>query len=215
MNGPHRQLVAYWDQTARTYDTPRGWTLRHRYDPSRSWVCARASGATLEVAIGTGADLGYYPDHVSLTGVDWSARMIAVARQRAERMRRPVMLQQADAAALPFPAETFDSVVITFALCCVPDERAVLVEALRVLRPGGHLLLADHVVAIHWPLRLLQRGLEALAVRSTGEHYTRRPLLTLESLGMTAVESERSPSGLFERVRMCKPPRSDSLSLTA
>lgn len=116
----HGGLVSYWDREAETYDTPCGWTLRHLHDPSRPWVCSRARGTTLEVAIGTAANLPHYPDDVDLTGVDWSARMLDSARWRAQRMGRAVTRQQADAAVLPFP-----------------------------LRPGGSLLLADHVVATH------------------------------------------------------------------
>lgn len=207
MNGTHGGLISYWDRKAKTYDAPRGWTLRYLYDSSRPWVCSRARGTTLEVAIGTGANLPHYPDDVDLTGVDWSARMLDSARWRAQRMGRAVTLQQADAAALPFPTGAFDAVVITFSLCCIPDERAALLEALRILRPGGSLLLADHVVATHWPLRLLQHSLEAVSRQRTGEHYTRRPLVTLQSLDATMVETERSPTGLFERVHARKSSR--------
>jgi ubiquinone/menaquinone biosynthesis C-methylase UbiE len=71
--------------------------------------------------------------------------MLVGARRQGDRTHRAVTLHQADATALPFPAESFDTVVSTFALCCIPDERAAHLEGLRVLRPGGHLLLADHV----------------------------------------------------------------------
>lgn len=168
-------------------------------------MCGRAGGATLEIAIGTGANLSHYPREVDLTGIDWSPAMLHVVRRQADRVHRGVTLHQADAAALPFPAESFDTVVSTFALCCIPNERAALVEALRVLRPGGRLLLADHVGASFWPLRALQHAVDLVSVPLQGEHYTRRPATTLRGLGVTAEESQRLTMGAIERLHARKP----------
>ena len=205
MTRSHGTLVRYWDRQAPTYDR-RMAGVEHRFlADSRRWVCGRSVGATLEIAIGTGANLPHYPREVELTGIDWSPAMLRAARGQADRIHRPVTLHQVDATVLPFPPETFDTVVITFALCCIPDERAALVEALRVLRPGGNLLLADHVVATFWPLRALQHTVDLVSVPLQGEHYTRRPATTLRGLGITAEESERLTMGAIERVRARKP----------
>ncbi|GAB3144506.1 class I SAM-dependent methyltransferase [Micromonospora sonneratiae] len=198
-------LVGYWNRQAATYDARMAGLERRFFADSRGWVCRRARGTTLEIAVGTGANLPHYPGEVDLTGIDWSPAMLQAARHQAERVRRVVTLSRADATALPFPAETFDTVVSTFALCCIPDERAALSEALRVLRPGGHLLLADHVAASFWPLRALQHIVDLVSVPLHGEHYTRRPVTTLLSLGVTIEESERLAMGAVERVHARKP----------
>ncbi|WP_066941404.1 class I SAM-dependent methyltransferase [Microtetraspora fusca] len=199
------ELVGYWDRQAATYDRRSAGVERRFLADSRRWVCGRARGATLELAIGTGANLRHYPEDVDLTGIDWSAAMVDAARRQADRVHRAVRLHQADATALPFPAATFDTVVSTFALCCVPDERATLIEALRVLRPGGRLLLADHVAASFWPLRALQHAVDLISVPLQGEHYTRRPVTTLRGLGVTIEETERLTMGAIERVDARKP----------
>jgi ubiquinone/menaquinone biosynthesis C-methylase UbiE len=178
---------------------------RRFFADSRHWVCSRACGATLEIAIGTGANLAHYPEEVELTGIDWSPAMLQVAHRQADRVHRAVTLRQADATALPFPAESFDTVVSTFALCCIPDERAALVEALRVLRPGGRLLMADHIAASFWPLRALQHAVDLVSVPLQGEHYTRRPVTTLRALGINLEASERLTMGAIERVHARKP----------
>jgi ubiquinone/menaquinone biosynthesis C-methylase UbiE len=178
---------------------------RRFFADSRAWVCGRARGATLEIAIGTGANIPHYPREVDLTGIDWSPAMLHAARRNADRVHRAVTLHQSDATALPFPAESFDTVVSTFALCCIPNERAALVEALRVLRPGGRLLLADHIRASFWPLRALQHAVDLASVPLQGEHYTRRPATTLRGLGVTTEESERLAMGAIERVLVRKP----------
>jgi len=104
---------------------------------SRPWVGGRAVGRTLEVACGTGANFAHYPPGVSVTATDFSASMVDAARVTARRLGLDVAVERADAAALPFADGFFDTAVATFALCCVPDERAVLAEMVRVLRPDG------------------------------------------------------------------------------
>ncbi|MGI8949080.1 MAG: class I SAM-dependent methyltransferase [Ornithinimicrobium sp.] len=200
-----RALVGYWDKQAPSYDTKMTGAERRLFPDSRQWVCSRARGETLEVGIGTGANLTHYPDDVALTGIDWSPAMLDLARRQAERLRRRVALHQGDAAALPFPAESFDTVVSTFALCCIPDERGALTEALRVLRPGGRLILADHIVASFWPLRAVQHVADLVAVPLHGEHFTRRPLATVRELSVTLKETERRKMGAIEHVHARKP----------
>src|SRR5690606_24206250 len=119
-------LIGYWDRQAATYDRKTAGIERRLLSQSRRWVGTRARGATLEIGVGTGANLPHYPDDVDLTAVDWSTAMLDAARAQAARVHRPVTLRQADGAALPFPAGTFDTVLATFVLCCVPDVRSVL-----------------------------------------------------------------------------------------
>lgn len=175
--------------------------LERRFFPgAREWVCERAHGATLEVAVGTGLNLPHYPDGVRLTGIDLNPEMLAVAGHRAAGLGRSVDLHTADAMALPFPNATFDTVACTFALCEVPDDGLALAESLRVLRPGGSLLLADHVVSTQPILRAGQHLLEWLTIPLSGEHFTRRPILHLDGLGAAVVESERRLHGAVELV---------------
>jgi ubiquinone/menaquinone biosynthesis C-methylase UbiE len=197
-------LVDYWDRRAPSYDAKMAGVERRFLADSRRWVCSRARGATLELAIGTGANIPYYSHQVELTGVDWSPVMLHAARGQADLARRTVALHRADVTALPFPADTFDTIVSTFAMCCVPDVRTALVEALRVLRPGGRLLLADHVASSSWPLRVLQRVADLVSVPLQGEHYSRRPITTLGGLGVDIDETERLTLGAIERVQARK-----------
>ena len=95
-----RRARADWDDTAATYDRSAGLD-RFLIGDSRQRLCREASGRTLEVAIGTGLNLGLYPPDVQLTGVDFSAGMLGVAAQRAAQ-EVEVDLVHADAQQLPF-----------------------------------------------------------------------------------------------------------------
>src|SRR5690606_35431941 len=106
-----------WDTVAPRYDRSMGWFERTLFAGGREWVCSRARGEVLELAVGTGLNLPFYPDDVRLTGVDLSPEMLAVARRRAADLRRRIELTEADASALPYGDESFDTVVCTLGLC--------------------------------------------------------------------------------------------------
>jgi ubiquinone/menaquinone biosynthesis C-methylase UbiE len=201
----HDRWRRYWDKHSTSYDKQMGFFDRHLFGDSRGWVGSRAAGQTLEVAIGTGLNLPFYGEQVQLTGIDFSPAMLAIARHRAAQHGRAVDLQVADALALPFPGASFDTVVCTFSLCAIPDDRHAIAEMSRVLRPGGLLLLADHIEGSAWPARTIQRALELVTVPLQGEHFTRRPLRHVQAEGLHVEQCERLKLGLTERLAARKP----------
>ncbi|MDH6244018.1 class I SAM-dependent methyltransferase [Mycobacterium sp. OTB74] len=190
----------YWDKKSRTYDKEMGFFDRHLFGDSRQWACGQATGSALEVAVGTGLNLDAYPDDVTLTGIDWSEAMLDIARGRAAELNRAATLQQADAHHLPFADDSFDTVVCTFGLCAIPDHKQALREMTRVLRPGGRLILVDHIESSSAPIRLIQRLLEVFTVPLGGEHFRRRPLNQIRTVGLDIEQAQRFKLGLVERL---------------
>lgn len=190
----------YWDRKSTTYDAEMGCWDRRLFGDSRAWACGQAAGEVLEVAIGTGLNLPCYPAEVTLTGVDLSEGMLAIARDRARRLGHPVTLRAGDAEALPFAEASFDTVLCTFGLCAIPDPAAAVGEMVRVLRPGGRLILVDHVASSSRIVRGLQRLVELASVPLAGEHFRRRPLKLVEALGLPVQRRERFKLGLVERL---------------
>jgi ubiquinone/menaquinone biosynthesis C-methylase UbiE len=187
----------FYGRAARDYD---GWMDlfdRLFIGDGRARVCARASGRTLEVGVGTGRNIPLYPSDVELTGVDLTPGMLDVARRRS--VDRPVDLRVGDAQALDLPEAAFDTVVITLCLCTVPDARTALAEARRVLRPGGQLLLIEHVRSPIRPVRWLQKLLSPL-FRLVDDDLLRDPLDHLEAVGFHVEECRRSKWGFMEEV---------------
>ncbi len=195
----------YWDKHAHRYDRQMQFFDRKLFGDTREWVCRQANGDVLEVAIGTGLNLDLYPDDIRLTGVDFSPAMLEQARDRARTLGRTVDLQEGDAHALAFPDNSFDTVVCTFSLCAIPDDRQAVAEMRRVLRPGGRLLLADHVVGSAWPTRAVQWLLELVTIPLGGEHFRRRPLLEVRAQGFQVERQERFKLGIVERLAARKP----------
>lgn len=188
------------DRQAHRYDKQIALFERLLFADGREWVCRQAQGEVLELAAGTARNLPYYPAEIALTGIELSPRMLEIGQQRARELGRDADLRIGDAQALDFPDASFDTVVCTLGLCTIPDPRRAVAEARRVLRPGGRILLLEHVRSSSLPIRLLQRLLEPLAVRFAADHLTREPLDYLAAEGFTVEQHERSKWGIVERV---------------
>ncbi len=198
------------DREAPRYDKQISFFERVLFADGREWVCRQARGEVLELGIGTARNLPYYPPDINITGVELSGQMLAIGRQRAHELGRDAELRLGDAQALEFPDERFDTVVCTLALCTIPDPRRAVAEARRVLRPGGQLLLLEHVRSPLLPVRLIERLLDPLAVRFAADHLTREPLDYLTAGAFEIEQVERSRLGIVERIRARKPaPRAE------
>lgn len=199
------QLRDYWNNQSGHYDRSMAFADRKFFGDTREWVCKQAEGDVLEVAIGTGLNLRWYPESIRLTGVELSPQMLRYAQERAEASGRAVELTTGDAQRLDFPDASFDTVVCTFSLCAIPDERRALEQMWRVLRPDGFLLLADHVVSTNPIVRVIQRIIELGSVPIGGEHFRRRPINHVRELGFRIERQERFKAGLVERLVARKP----------
>ncbi|GLY71191.1 class I SAM-dependent methyltransferase [Amycolatopsis taiwanensis] len=204
-NANLERLRRYWDRHSGGYDRQMGFIDRKFFGDTRQWLCGQAEGDVLEVAIGTGLNLGLYSDDVRLTGVDLSPGMLDHARRRAEETGREVALSIGDAQRLEFPDASFDTVVCTFSLCAIPDDRVAIGEMKRVLRPGGRLLLADHVVSTSWAARVVQRLLEVVTIQVGGENFRRRPIKHVQAVGFSIEQHDRFKLGIVERLVARKP----------
>ena len=195
-----------WEREAAGYDKRIGWIERRWLgEDNRPWACSRARGAVLEVAVGTGLNLPYYDRGVRLTGIDLSPAMLEVARRRASELGRSAELLEADAHHLPFPDEMFDSAVCTLSLCNIPDPDRAVAEMNRVLKPGGALLLVDHIGSTSRPIFWIQKAIELLTKRLESEYLTRRPLVYVERHGLVVSERDRFRLGIIERLSATKP----------
>lgn len=112
----------------------------------RQLVVPRAHGRVLEVGIGTGLNMRYYDKTrvLHITGLDPSLQLHPLARERIAQAALPVELVGLSAEKIPLPDASFDTVLITYTLCTIPDALAALLEMRRVLAPTGKLLFCEH-----------------------------------------------------------------------
>jgi SAM-dependent methyltransferase len=143
--------------------------------PARRLVVPEARGDVLELGVGTGLNFGLYGQVESLAGIDPDPFMLKRARKRAGELALPIELHQAGAEALPFDRGRFDTVVMTFTLCTIPDVTASLAEARRVLKPGGRMLFVEHTRSIQPSLGRVQDALTPFWKRIGGGCHLNRP----------------------------------------
>jgi len=194
-----------WDKSAPSYDNQIAFFEKIWFGGGREWVGERAQGRVLEVAIGTGRNLFHYPADATVTGIELSPAMLAIARQRGASLGRDVDLREGDAEHLPAEDASFDTVVCALSLCTIPGPAAAIGEMKRVLVPGGRLLLLDHIGSTWPPVYVSQWLLEQITIRAAGEHFTRRQLPLVQSAGFQIVETERLKAGTVERIHAVKP----------
>lgn len=155
----------------------------------RQQLVPLARGRVLEIGIGTGLNLPHY-DRArvhSLTGVDPAQAMHRRARQRAQRAGLQVELVGASAEQLPLDDSSFDTVVVTYSLCSIPQPLAALREMHRVLAPGGRLLVLEHGRAPEAAVRRWQGRLQPLWGRIAGGCHLGRDIpLLLGTAGFDA-----------------------------
>jgi ubiquinone/menaquinone biosynthesis C-methylase UbiE len=194
-----------FDKQAPNYDRSMARFERVLFSGNRQWACSQAVGDVLEIAAGTARNLDHYPAGINLTGVELSPEMAELGRRRAAELGREIDMRVGDAEALEFGDESFDTVVCTYGLCTIPDHRAAVREAKRVLRPGGRILLAEHVRSPNVIVRAIQRLIDPLAHRFGGDHLLREPLEPLADEGFEVDELKRSKAGFVELVAARKP----------
>ena len=192
---------ARYDRIAPAYDRMETF-MERRYSSWRQRVWSLVVGPkVLEVGVGTGKNMPYYPPDVQVTAVDLSPRMLERARARAKQLGIEVTLLEMDAQALQFPDASFDSAIATFVFCSVPDPVLGLQEVARVVNPGGRIVLLEHVRAANRLLGALMDIADPLVSRLMGPHISRRTVdnVRLADLTLERVE-DLGARGIFKLI---------------
>lgn len=150
-----QQCQEKWDRASRSYDWMT-WADAHRFGAAKRRVFADLHGHCLMVAAGTGHDFAFFPPGLSLTAIDISAGMIEAARPRAAAYPGQIDLRVMDVQALEIEDASFDAIATSCTFCSVPDPVRGLRELLRCLRPGGRLLMFEHVRSRFGPVAVMQ-----------------------------------------------------------
>jgi len=181
------KVKARFDRIAWIYDlmeSPMEWMSVSDW---RRELIGAVSGKVLEVGVGTGKNLPYYPPGTELAGVDISPKMLNRAREKAEALGMKVNLSVMDVEEMTFPDESFDYVVSTFVFCSVPDPLRGLQEVRRVLRKQGAALFLEHVRSENRILGYIMDLLNPVVRSLIGPNINRRTVENVKKSGLEII----------------------------
>lgn len=161
---------------------------------TRLWSMVRGP-KVLEIGVGTGKNMPFYPEGLDITAVDLTPGMLDRARKRAAQLNIDVDLGLGDVQNLDFPDGMFDEVVETFVFCSVPDPLLGLKELSRVVKPGGRVFMLEHVRAAKPVVGTLMDVLNPLVVRMTGANINRRTVENVNHSGLQLDQVENVGMG--------------------
>jgi len=140
-----RRVRRVYEVLARVYDECFDWALGPGRRRAVKMLPIQRGQRVLEVGVGTGLSLPYYPRESHVTGIDISEAMLDRAREREEALgRSDIDLRLMDARELTYPDATFDHVLAPYVISVVPEPRKVMAEIRRVCKPGGTVVVVNH-----------------------------------------------------------------------
>lgn len=135
----------------------------------------------LEVGVGTGKNFDYYPGYARITAIDFSPAMLNQAQLRRERKQVAVELEEMDVQSLYFADNSFDTVVASFVFCSVPLPLKGLKELYRVCKPGGQVILLEHVLSSKPVPAAVMKLLNPITVALLGANINRNTVKNVQA----------------------------------
>lgn len=171
----------------------------------RKRLWAEAEGEhILEVGVGTGKNFDYYPEHARMTAIDFSEAMLERAAQKRDRKQICVDLHTMDVESLYFADNSFDTVIGSFVFCSVPSPRKGLRELYRVCKPGGQVLLLEHVLSSRPLLARLMNLLNPFVVKIFGANINRQTVKNVQACGFTSIHVDNRSGDIIKLIRARK-----------
>ncbi len=179
-----------YDRVARVYDfldAPMELMAFKRY---RGDVLNNVHGKALEIGVGTGKNIEFYPPDADIIAIDFSEKMLAKAEKRADKLQKDVALYHMDVQNLEFEDNVFDTAFSTCVFCSVPDPIEGLKEIKRVLKPGGQLVLLEHVLSEHRAIKPVMNLLNPVTVRLWGANINRKTSENIKKAGFKIISEK-------------------------
>ncbi|GGC82811.1 SAM-dependent methyltransferase [Thalassobacillus devorans] len=166
----------------------------------RKELLEHASGKVLEVGVGTGVNLKYYPGHVEVTGIDFSPMMLKKAREKADNLPLSFELMEMDAQQMNLADNTFDTVVSTCVFCSVPDPIQGLKEIRRVTKPKGKIIMLEHMRSDNEIIGKAMDVLNPIGLHIVGANINRKTMDNIKQAGLKVVKEDYLMASIMRRL---------------
>ncbi|MFQ6054396.1 MAG: class I SAM-dependent methyltransferase [Methanosarcinales archaeon] len=155
----------------------------------RKSILEHLKGRILEVGIGTGKNLKYYPDGCEIIGIDFSEKMLEKAKPKANDKDK-VSLIRMDGQKLGFNSNIFDYVITTFVLCSIPDPIVALKEMKRVCKINGKIIMLEHVKSKNQLIAILEEIHNPITLFLFGFNVNRDTIGNIKNAGLNIIEEK-------------------------
>ncbi len=188
MNSHTERIRRRYDRAARFYDVMEKPMEAMALQPWRLELMKELEGKVLEVGVGTGKNIEYYPSDLDITAIDFSEKMLERAKKKAQNLNKNVKLYHMDVQNLEFANDTFDTIFTTCVFCSVPDPVIGLMEMRRVCKPDGKIMMIEHVRSEKVILGALMDVFNPIVVNLYGANINRRTVENAHKAGFSKIE---------------------------
>lgn len=157
-------------------------------------------GDVLEVGVGTGKNIQYYPDNINVTAIDFSEMMLEKAKEKEKKFNKKVKLVHMDAQNMEFPDNSFDCVFTTCVFCSVPDPLKGLKEIKRVCKCDGKIIMIEHERSENKVVGLLMDIFNPLTLNLYGANINRRTVDNIKKAGFTNIEVTNLKGDILKKI---------------
>jgi len=194
-----------YDRIAPWFDSLEGFLEGLLFRRYRKKLWAQVQGEhVLEVGVGTGKNFSFYPGFARMTAIDFSPKMLEQAKRKQERKQLHVHLDLMDVQRLYYADNSFDTVIASFVFCSVPQPRKGLKEIHRVLKPGGQLLLLEHVLSSNKVMATMMNFINPLIVKLVGANINRQTVKNVQACPFRSVFVDPASSDMIKLIRAVK-----------
>ncbi len=194
-----------YDRLAPWFDSLEGFLEGLLFRRLRKKLWAQARGEhILEVGVGTGKNFQFYPENARITAIDFSPQMLKQAQRKQERKQVAVELSLMDVQSLCYADNSFDTVIASFVFCSVPKPRKGLKELYRVLKPGGQLLLLEHVLSSNKVMAALMNLFNPLVLGLLGANINRQTVKNVQACQFKNIYIDPASSDMIKLIRAVK-----------
>lgn len=194
-----------YDRLAPWFDSLEGFLEGLLFRRLRKKLWSKAKGEhILEVGVGTGKNFEFYPGDARMTAIDFSPKMLEQAQRKRERKQTAVHLDLMDVQRLYFADNSFDTVVASFVFCSVPQPRKGLKELYRVLKPGGQLILLEHVLSSNKAMAAVMNFVNPAVVRLFGANINRQTVKNVQACPFKSIYIDPASSDMIKLIRAVK-----------
>jgi phosphatidylethanolamine/phosphatidyl-N-methylethanolamine N-methyltransferase len=205
MLGEAEKIRKRYDRLAPWFDGLEGFLEGLFFRRLRKILWAQVSGKhILEVGVGTGKNFSFYPRSAHMTAIDFSPKMLAQAQRKRDKKHIDVDLALMDVQTICYADNSFDTVVASFVFCSVPLPRKGLKELHRVLKPGGQLLLLEHVLSSNKVMAGIMHAVNPLVVRLFGANINRQTIKNVQACPFQQIFVDPESSDMIKIIRAVK-----------